>query len=172
VGELLLFAAGRFRLVFAGEARFSDAEGERRVEAALAGVDHLVDRVGWQAPAEFFSSVDLAVFPSVQAETFGLVVAQAQYAGVPFVITDAGALPEVAGPQHPWVVASGSPDTVADMIEAAATADDPSILAAARQRWAKHYSPEAGRKRLAAYFSTVLPHSNGRAFENAPARRT
>ena len=40
--------------------------------------------------------------PSTWAEPFGLAVAEAMAAGVPVVISDAGALGEVVGAGYPW----------------------------------------------------------------------
>ena len=82
-------------------------------------------------------------------ESFGLVVAEAMGAGVPFVVSDAGALPEVAGPGHPWVARSGdlhdlaavlhsalaaSPDEVRDRDGSRAPALGGGVLAAGRSR--------------------------------------
>jgi glycosyltransferase involved in cell wall biosynthesis len=55
--------------------------------------------------------VDLAVFPSVAPEAFGLVAAEAMSIGCPYVISDAGALPEVAG-DHPYVAAAGDAEAL------------------------------------------------------------
>lgn len=140
------------RLLLAGEPRFVAAEERRRVDAALGRVEHLVDRPGWIAPDDFFGRVDLAVFPSVWREPFGLVVAEAMSAGVPFVVSDAGALPEVAGSAHPWVTPHGDAAALADTIEAVlATPSEEveGVIASARQRWETHFSPAAGRARLA-----------------------
>ena len=139
------------RLLLAGEPRFVEADEQRQVEAALGRIDHLVDRAGWVDPHDFFAQVDLAVFPSVWEEPFGLVVAEAMSAGVPFVISDAGALPEVAGPDHPWVARSGDADHLAVTIAEALAAAEPTRqlnLATARRRWEEQFSPAAGRERM------------------------
>lgn len=140
---------GRYRLLLAGGPRFVDPADLERVAAALAPVEHLVDRAGWMDRAGFFSAVDLAVFPSVWAEPFGLVVTEAQSARVPFVVSDAGALPEVAGPDHPWVAHAGEAADLAATIERALTEVTPAHLGAARARWEAEYSPAAGAGRLA-----------------------
>ena len=73
-------------------------------------------------------------------------------AGVPFVVSDAGALPEVAGSAHPWVTPHGDAAALADTIEAVlATPSEEveGVIASARQRWETHFSPAAGRARLA-----------------------
>ncbi len=73
-------------------------------------------------------------------------------AGVPFVISDAGALPEVAGPDHPWVARAGDADDLARVVaEALAASPDRTAVVTdrARRRWEEEYSPEAGRRRVA-----------------------
>ncbi len=87
------------------------------------------------------------VFPSVWAEPFGLVVAEAMAAGVPFVISDAGALPEVAGPDHPWVARAGDAADLARVIGDALAATPDEVRAVtdrARRRWEERVLP-AGR---------------------------
>ncbi|MBB6051683.1 glycosyltransferase [Armatimonas rosea] len=46
---------------------------------------------------EHFRAADAAVFPSRWAEAFGFVVAEAMACGLPVIVSDAGALPEVVG---------------------------------------------------------------------------
>jgi glycosyltransferase involved in cell wall biosynthesis len=46
---------------------------------------------------DFWSQVDLACFPSVWEEPFGLSALEAMACGVPVVVSDSGALPEVVG---------------------------------------------------------------------------
>lgn len=139
------------RLLLAGEPRFVGAEDQRAVTEALARLDGLVERPGWLPPRDFFSRIDLLVVPSRTPEAFGLVVAEAMSARVPVVVSDAGALPEVAGPEHPWVVPAGDAGALADTIEAALAAPDAvraAAVSAARARWEERFSPEAGRDRL------------------------
>lgn len=140
------------RLLLAGESRFVPAAERIAVDAALRRIEGLVDRVGWSSPAHFFGQVDVAVFPSLVPESFGLVAAEAMSARVPFVVSDAGALPEVAGPTHPWVTPHGDATALAAAIEAV-LASTPQEIArcstSARSRWETHFSPAAGRSRLA-----------------------
>lgn len=143
---------GRWRLVLAGDSRFVPPDQVSAVSAALAPVDAITDRLGWCGRAEFLGGVDLAAFPSTWPEPFGLVAAEAMSAGLPLVVSDAGALPEVVGPDHPWVCAAGDPVALADAIRACVAAS-PQVRAgaveAARRRWAGQFSPEAGRARTA-----------------------
>ncbi|SEB68127.1 Glycosyl transferases group 1 [Nocardioides exalbidus] len=138
-------------LVVAGDDRWVPDEQRLPVAESLEAIGDRVRRLGRVTPADFFAQADIAVFPSRAPESFGLVVAEAMGAGMPFVISDAGALPEVAGPEHPWVARSGDADDLARAIgEALATpADDVrAVTDRARARWEEMYSPEAGRERV------------------------
>ena len=139
------------RLVVGGDSRYVSAEDVRTVERALAALGPRVERVGHVAPADLFARVGVVAFPSVWAEPFGLVVAEAMAAGIPFVVSDAGALPEVAGPVHPWVARAGDADDLTRVIGEALAAPPDVVRAAtdgARRRWEEHYSPAAGRLRV------------------------
>lgn len=146
---------GTIRLLLAGEPLFVTEEDKQRLEQELAPLASLTDRRGWMRREDFFAAVDLAIFPSIAPESFGLVVAEAMSARVPFVITDAGALPEVAGPGYPWVARAQDPVSLADTIERALHSDRADVVATARQRWEEHYSPKAARDRLRTLFTTL-----------------
>lgn len=139
------------QLLLAGDGRYVSAESSRAVEDALSSLGGRAVRVGHVPPADLFRRVRVVVFPSVWAEPFGLVVAEAMAAGIPFVISDAGALPEVAGPDHPWVARSGDVDDLGRVIAQALAATPAEVLAVtdrARLRWESEYSPQAGRLRV------------------------
>ena len=160
LAELDAAAPGRFRLLLAGEPRFVGDHEQQVVEAALAPVSHLVDRVGWARREDFFSAIDLAVLPSVWAEPFGLTAAEAMSAGVPFVVSDAGALPEVAGERYPWTARSGSASHLAQVVSAALAAPEQTrraVAAESRRRWEQHFSAQAGRRHLRFLLTDILP---------------
>lgn len=148
--EVIAQSDREVRLVVAGENRFGGSGDDREIAAALEPLTGLVDHLGWVDREEFFDQIDLAVFPSLVEESFGLVVAEAMARGVPFVISDAGALPEVAGPNHPWVAPRGDDGALAETIlsliselgEGGAQRD-------ARRRWEECFSPAAGAERVA-----------------------
>lgn len=150
---------GKYRLVLAGEPRFTSEAAQRELEQALLAVGHLIDRPGWMEPAEFFGSIDVLVCPSLVAESFGLVVAEAMSARVPFVISDAGALPEVAGPDHPWVTPAGDAEQLAGAITRAVDDSGRTFVGNAYERWKSCFSPTAGRVRLEALLNQwgVIP---------------
>lgn len=137
---------GAFRLLVAGESRFVAPDEAGRVDAALRAVG--ADLRGWMPTDRFFESVDLAVFPSLWDEPFGLVVSEAMSARRAFVISDAGALPEVAGEGYPWIFRRGDADDLAQLLARASTADWAPTVEASHARWESHFSPEAGRERL------------------------
>jgi glycosyltransferase involved in cell wall biosynthesis len=146
---------GGYRLLLAGEPAYLDRDDRARTETALAPVAHLVDRVGWMERTDFFDTVDLAVFPSVIEESFGLVVAEAMSVGCPYVITSAGALPEVAG-EHLYVAASADPASLAGTIAHAVTGYSRSMAEDAHDRWQDCFSPEAGLVALEALLGRLL----------------
>jgi glycosyltransferase involved in cell wall biosynthesis len=145
-------------LLLAGDARHVAAADVRTVEHALAGLGPRVVRLGHTGPTALFGRVDVVVFPSVWPEPFGLVVAEAMAAGVPFVVSDAGALPEVAGPDHPWVARAGDADDLARVLGRVLGATPDELRDAtqrARRRWQELYSPPAGRLRVEALLADL-----------------
>ncbi len=139
------------RLVLAGDGRFVTAENTARVEVELSQV-RAVERLGWVSRERFFSSVDVVVAPSVWAEPFGLVAAESMAFGRPVVVSDAGALGDVVGPDHPWVARAGDVVDTARSIGQFLDTDDGTRArwcARARARWESRYSPRAGRARVA-----------------------
>lgn len=160
--DLAARACSRMRaeLVVAGDDRWVPTGQRLPVAEALASLGARATRIGRVSPAELFAQIDVAVFPSRVQESFGLVVAEAMAAGVPFVISDAGALPEVAGPGHPWVARSGDADDLARVLERAlgATSEEVrDVTGRARRRWEEQYSPRAGRLRVEALLADLGP---------------
>mgnify|MGYP001269903137 CR=1 FL=1 len=147
--EQLTTVEGRpVELLIGGERRFES--GEDLVAHALERLGHRVRFLGWLEPSDFFRQVDVAVFPSIWPEAFGLVVTEAMASGTPFVITSAGAMQEVAGPDHPWVAApedsSGLASVISELLHRPKEAAKHAALA--RTRWEAMYSPQAGLSRL------------------------
>lgn len=135
-------------LLLAGESRFVSEADATRVDAAIAALGATAVRKGWMERAEFFDSVDLAVFPSVWDEPFGLVAAEAMAARCPFVVSDAGALPEVAGPGYPFIAVRNDVSSLATVIEAALANPRREFVEHVYERWSANYSPWAGSNRL------------------------
>ena len=147
---------GSTRLVIAGSPKFSTPSGAASVAAALQPIDHLVDRLGWVEPSELFAQIDVLVVPSLAPESFGLVAAEAMSARLPVIVSDAGALPEVVGPDG-VVVPSGDARHLAAAISS--TIADPEgahiRTEALYNRWASKYSPSAGRERVAELLAEI-----------------
>jgi len=142
-------ADGRFSARVAGEARFVEERERAAVEGAFARAGSHVRRVGWQEPREFLDTVDVLVVPSLVPESFGLVAAEAMAARVPVVVSDAGALPEVVGRDHPHIFPAGDVEVLRERIAAAMTTDQGFLVEAQRERWERCFSPQAGRAALA-----------------------
>jgi glycosyltransferase involved in cell wall biosynthesis len=97
----------------------------------------------------------------VAPEAFGLAAAEAMAAGVPVLTTDAGALPELVGPEHPWVAPAGDAQALRDTVTAwAGVSPDEraAVVAAQRGRWEAEHSPGAGRERVAAVLRELHVH--------------
>lgn len=147
----------RIDLVIAGDARFMPEGDEKAIEAARDAAGVRVHFPGWISRDDFFADVDLAVFPSVWDEPFGLVVAEAMAAACPLVVTDAGALPEVVGDGYPWMARRGDEHSLAEVV-ARAVDELPAaeITALMRARWAGHFSPDAAREQVETLADTLV----------------
>lgn len=141
-------APGSVRLRLSGDFRFVPRAQVEAVEQAAAGAGGIVELAGWQPREEALRAVDLLVVPSLQPESFGLVAAEAMAAGVPVLVSDAGALPEVVGPQHPLIVPAGDTQALAEGIRRAGQLDLAALAQAQRERWLRLWSPHAGRRNL------------------------
>ena len=146
--------SGRFQLVVGGTSLYAGKSDATRVEAAISGLSPAPVRLGWVDPQDFFGQVDLAVFPSVAPESFGLVAVEAMAAGCPFVTTDAGALPWVTGHDPAFVAPAGDARTLAAVIEDAVAGYTEAHLTQSRRRWEELYSPAAGIARFTRYLTT------------------
>jgi glycosyltransferase involved in cell wall biosynthesis len=138
-------------LQVAGDASAYLASG-RQVPAFVSFSGHL-DRGGM---GDFYRQARLLVVPSLWDETFGLVVAEALSCGTPVVVTNLGALAEVAGPGG-LVVPAGD---VAALREAVSRLWNDAALcrnmALAGREHVKQYSDEAYVSHLLRAYERVL----------------
>lgn len=145
-------APSRPLLRVGGAPRFVSPSDAAELNCALNRLEDQVDVKGWVDSEEFLADIDVLVCPSRVAEAFGLVVAEAMAAGVPVVVTDAGALTEVVGPYHPYIARAGDPDSLAHALRHAVddlgTEEGYRVVAAARRRWEEKWSPAAGIARV------------------------
>lgn len=137
------------RLVLAGEPKFIGSDDQERIREAIDTSLVPIEQHGWVKPAQFFSSIDLAVVPSIWPEAFGLVATECMSARVPLIVSDAGALPEIVGPDYPWIFKAGDSQSLLDGIlgvTAAPTIQKNLIVNSAFKRWESLYSPVSGRE--------------------------
>ncbi|MBB1513187.1 glycosyltransferase family 4 protein [Tessaracoccus sp. MC1627] len=146
---------GRYQVIVGGASRFTSESDADDTAAALAALDPPTEFLGWVDRGEFFSKVDLAVFPSVFPESFGLVAAEAMAAGIPFVISDAGALAEVTDHDPRFIAKAGDANSLAAAIRAAATAYPAEQISRSRARWEEEFSPRAGTERFGALLDSL-----------------
>lgn len=137
-----------YRVIVGGASRFTSDADAAQAHAALTALKPTTEFLGWVDRGEFFRQVDLAVFPSVFPESFGLVAAEAMAVGVPFVITDAGAMAEVTHQNPRFIARAGDPRALAIAIREAATDYPRQQLEESRARWESQFSPLAGRQRF------------------------
>lgn len=142
-------APGRFRLLLAGEYRFVPDDSRTAVASAVAAAGSLVEQRGWVDRDDFLSQVDILAVPSIAPESFGLSAVEAMAAGVPVVVSDAGALPEVVGVPTALVVPAGDVTALADTLVAVADGRIDPAVAPRQARWRTEYSPAAGTRRVA-----------------------
>lgn len=138
-----------WRFIVAGEPRFTTGDDAREIRERLAA-SRAVTALGWQAPGDFLPTVDVLVVPSLAPESFGLVAAEAMAAGVPVAVSDSGALPEVAGDDHPLLFECDDHEELAAALRRARQMDLAPLVAAQHRRWEALFSPEAGRAGVAA----------------------
>lgn len=140
---------GAFVFRVAGESRFVAEDEAERLATALKAAGEDVQVLGWQDTAEFLTSVDVLAVPSQAAESFGLVAAEAMAARVPVVASDAGAVPEVVGGDHPFAVPQRDAAALADCLRTVRGVDLGAVAHAQRRRWESLFSPQAGRAAVA-----------------------
>ena len=109
-----------------------------------------------EALAEEFQSATIAVTPSMY-EGFGLPAAEAMSCGTPIIVTDGGALPEVAGDAG-RVVPKGDPDALAREINALLANSDlqKDVGAACLKRAQENFNWERIAPKYLAFFEQTI----------------
>ncbi len=80
----------------------------RRSKPASSNVT-FVGNVDYYELRKYYQTADLFIFPSICDEAFGMPVAEAMSSGLPVIVANAGALPElVSHGTHGWVTEAGS----------------------------------------------------------------
>ena len=153
--ELNLVLVGKPRVGGATEQLVSQLNLEAHIRW-VSGVDHATI-------VELYAESTLAVVPSLY-EGFGLPAVEAMACGIPLIVSDGGALPEVAG-EGGVVVPAGDAEALATAIKA--LLDDPGARAAlgerARERGVNEFSWDVCAARLVRYYRGAMAghSSNG-----------
>jgi glycogen(starch) synthase len=121
----------------------------------VEGLEHYIERVGLQGQvqivgaltrdqlARFFSLNQVAVFPSIYPEAFGIVAAEAMASGLALVSSGAGGAGELFEPEHSGL--GFNPGDASDLArQLQRLIEDPSLLVQLQQ---------AGEKRVRKHFS-------------------
>jgi glycosyltransferase involved in cell wall biosynthesis len=117
-------------------AGLADGNRERLLHMAReAGLDEgrfsLREATG--RPEDLLAAADVAVVPSQWPEPFGLAAIEAMACGAVPVVSDAGILPEIIGPENAaCVFPQGDPGRLADRLEAMLA--DPGLRRSVRER--------------------------------------
>ena len=142
---------GRLRLVGDGDLR-------HRLEAELREDDR-IDLPGHfphDQVAQLFSGVGLVVVPSLWAETFGRTAAEAMSAGRPVLVSDRGALPELATAAGGVEVRPPTPEGLADGIVSAFADDLAANGTRARPAYLDRDTPPAVTEQLVRHYRDVI----------------
>jgi glycosyltransferase involved in cell wall biosynthesis len=92
-----------------------DGPERERLAAGAHGDVRFVGRVSTPELAQLRSGARVALVPSLSAETFGLVAAEAMAAGLPVAASRVGALPELV--PEPWLAPPGDAQALADVMQ-------------------------------------------------------
>lgn len=147
------------RLVVAGT---GPQLADQQDRAARYGVAELISWAGFLDEADtarLLTAADLVVVPSLY-EPFGLVALEAQLAGTPVAVSDAGGLAELVEPGHTgFRFAPQSPAAIAAVIQQVVT--DPAgarqMAARARRRAREEFGWAAVAERTADVYASVQP---------------
>lgn len=122
-----------------------------------------------------FLAADLALVPSLVAETFGRTSIEAQAMGCPVIVSDLGALPETIGEGEDftgWSVPAGDAGALADRIKFALSlspADRAAIGARGRARVVALFELSQMQAKTLAVYDELLGTNLAELYENPPA---
>jgi glycosyltransferase involved in cell wall biosynthesis len=153
----LLLPDTDIQLIVAGDDRFVPASKSAPVFASLDAIAERTSLIGWVDRDQFHADIDIMIVPSTWDEPFGLVAAEAMARRTPLLVTDAGALPEIVGADHPWIAPRSDPAALAATISAM-IADPDRVDRSVMQgelRWEEQFSPTAGTERFARLLSEL-----------------
>ena len=91
-----------FKLVVAGTAKTAKTVSKVKALCDAYQAEYVGDVRG-EAKAALYAGAKAVLFPTRQAESFGLVIAEAMFSGTPIICSDLGAIPEVMTPKAGFV---------------------------------------------------------------------
>jgi glycosyltransferase involved in cell wall biosynthesis len=136
------------------EVQRASAEPMQDEEAALGVTDHFHHLLPTARMPEFYSGVDVLLFPSTEQEGFGLPVLEAMSCGVPVAHSDIPSLqviPEGASLRFE----PGNPDAIADAVARLAAADLRRSIRSEALLAVEEYRPQVVLSRLEAIFARL-----------------
>lgn len=89
---------GKLRLIIAGFSGF-DRKYERNILKTADKYDEItcINQVSSKDMSALYDKADVVVMPTIDEEPFGLVALETMAKGIPLIVTNSGALPEVVG---------------------------------------------------------------------------
>ncbi|GAA3600070.1 glycosyltransferase family 4 protein [Kineosporia mesophila] len=146
-------------LVVVGAARPGGPADQAIHRLGLTGIVRFVQGISDEALADLFRSAQVAVVPS-RYEGFSLPAVEAMACGVPLVVTTAGALPEVAGPDGLTALHVPAGDSEALAHSIGRLLDDAPLRArlgaAGRARVVEHFTWQLTASRTAQWYGDAI----------------
>ncbi len=112
--------------------------------------------------SKFYQDIDIFVLPSIVKESFGLVLCEAMYSGVPVISTDSGAQTEIIDNGiNGLIVETGNAESIAQKIIYLTTEPDKykNIAEAGYLKVKENFTIEIMIKKINVLFSDLLKHN-------------
>lgn len=148
-----------YELFFYGDGPLSTVMKRKITELNISARTHVVGELSRSQISEVLSNSSILVLPSLLPEAFGLSVLEAMNAGLPCIVTDKGALPElIRDGLDGLVVPAHHVDALGNAIKKLAEQTDLRNLfgASSKQRVIDNYSLSESIERFEATFDELL----------------
>ncbi len=115
--NLLVDKIPELRLMIAGSSEEKFVIEELLNELNLTKRVKFLGRISQREIVQLYAKADIAVYPSLKFESFGVSVLEAQACGVPVIVSDVGGLPEVIRDEETgYIIKSGDYHELAEKI--------------------------------------------------------
>jgi glycosyltransferase involved in cell wall biosynthesis len=149
-------------LLIAGEGPHRETLADTIAKRGVADSVSLLGRISDERLVELYRAADVAVFPTIAHEGFGMAVLEAAASGTPSIVTAVGGLPEaIAGLDGSLIVAPGNPAALRDRL-LRAKVDRPSRAATRAYAERFQWSAVADRHRAIVRRAVVGPGADDR----------